>query len=154
TRTVVAGAAASNDGAVKTVVQLVTAINGNSSLTGKVKATNDNGKLSIQNLSTEDLSLAGVGSSSVQVDGSSGTSTISGNSVRKALISQFNDLRSQLDKLADDSSFNGVNLLHGDTLKLTFNETNTSSISIVSQNANGINSSVLGIGAADSTEFS
>ena len=52
------------------------------------------------------------------------------------------------------SSFNGVNLLHGDTLKLVFNETNTSSISIVSQNANGINSSVLGIGVADAAEFS
>jgi len=56
--------------------------------------------------------------------------------------------------MADDSSFNGVNLLKGDTLKLIFNETNTSSISIVSQNANGINSTVLGIGATTATEFS
>ncbi len=86
--------------------------------------------------------------------GAANTATVGGNTVRKNLITQFNDLRTQLDKLADDSSFNGINLLHGDTLKLVFNETNTSSISIVSQNANGINVSVLGIGAADATEFS
>ncbi len=35
-----------------------------------------------------------------------------------------------------------------------FNETNTSSISIQSQNANGINSTTLGIGQATGTEFS
>jgi flagellin len=137
---------------VSTVDQLVTAINSNTSLTGKVKASNDGGKLNIQNLSTEDLSLAGITSGTV--DGSASTTTVSGNSVRKNLISQFNQLKSQLDKLADDSSFNGINLLHGDTLKLVFNETNTSSISIVSQNQNGINSSTLGIGDATSAEFS
>ena len=36
----------------------------------------------------------------------------------------------QLDKLADDASFNGINLLRGDKLKITFNETGTSSIDI------------------------
>ena len=140
--------------AVRTVDELVTAINTNTSLIGKVKASNDNGKLSIQNLSTEDLTLAGIGTTSGQIDGSAGTATVGGNTVRKNLIDQFNQLRTQLDKLADDSSFNGVNLLHGDTLKLVFNETNTSSISIVSQNANGISTSVLGIGTATAAEFS
>ena len=43
-----------------TVDQLVTAINANASLTGKVKATNDGGKVSIQNLSTEDLTVVGA----------------------------------------------------------------------------------------------
>jgi flagellin len=155
----IASGTASTDGvaavtaSVRTVDELVTAINGDTNLAGKVKATNDGGKLNIQNLSTEDLSVAGATTGNT-VDGGAGTATVSGNSVRKNLITQFNDLRSQLDKLADDSSFNGVNLLKGDTLKLVFNEINTSSISIVSQNANGINTSVLGIGAAAATEFS
>jgi flagellin len=143
---------AGTGGSVKTVDQLVTAINSDVNLAGKVKATNDGGKLSIQNLSTESLTVAGASSSTI--DGSGSSTTIGGNTVRKNLITQFNDLRSQLDKIADDASFNGVNLLHGDTLKLVFNETNTSSISIVSQDADGINSAVLGIGGADSTEFS
>jgi flagellin-like hook-associated protein FlgL len=143
-------------GSVKSVDDLVAAINTNTSLTGKVKASNDGGRLNIQNLSTEDLSVVGATAANA-IDGSTGassTQTIGGNSVRKNLISQFNELRDQLNKLADDSSFNGVNLLKGDTLKLVFNETNTSSISIVSQNPDGINSDVLGIGAASSAEFS
>ncbi|MBX9773187.1 MAG: flagellar protein [Xanthobacteraceae bacterium] len=152
-----AGGTLTKTGAVaQTVDEIVAGINANTSLTGKVKATNDNGKVSIQNLSTEDLSVVGATSGGV-INGDTGaanTATVGGNTVRKNLITQFNDLRSQLDKLADDSSFNGVNLLKGDTLKLVFNEINTSSISIVSQNANGINSSVLGIGAATATEFS
>jgi flagellin-like hook-associated protein FlgL len=138
------------------VDQIVSAINANTSLTGKVKASNDNGKVNIQNLSTEDLSVAGATSGGVinGDTGASNTATVGGNTVRKNLITQFNDLRSQLDKLADDSSFNGVNLLQGDTLKLVFNEINTSSISIVSQNVDGINTAVLGIGTATATEFS
>jgi flagellin len=142
--------------AAQTVDELVSSINNNANLTGKVKATNDGGKLNIQNLSTEDLSLVGATSAGVinGDTGASNTTTIGGNTVRKNLITQFNDLRTQLDKLADDSSFNGVNLLKGDTLKLVFNEINTSSISIVSQNANGINTSVLGIGTAAAAEFS
>jgi flagellin len=142
--------------AVKTVDELVTAINTDVNLIGKVKATNDGGKLNIQNLSTEDLTVEGATSAAIITGGTgpSSTTTIGGNTVRKNLISQFNDLRNQLDKLADDSSFNGVNLLKGDTLKLVFNEINTSSISIVSQDADGINTGVLSIGEASATEFS
>jgi flagellin len=149
-------AASTTNVTAATVDQLVTAINANANLTGKVKATNDGGKVNIQNLSTEDLSVVGATSGgTINGDtGPSNTATIGGNSVRKNLITQFNDLRNQLDKFADDASFNGVNLLKGDTLKLVFNEINTSSISIVSQDANGINTGVLDIGEASATEFS
>jgi flagellin len=150
------GALTKTNATAQTVDELVAGINANTSLTGKVKASNDGGRLSIQNLSTEDLSVVGATSGGViNADtGAANTATIGGNTVRKNLITQFNDLRSQLDKLADDSSFNGVNLLRGDTLKLVFNEINTSSISIVSQDANGINTGVLGIGTAAASEFS
>jgi len=154
TTTTSANAAAASGGTVNDVDSLVALINNNGSLTGKVKASNDNGKLNIQNLSTSSLTVTGVGSVSGKIDGTTGTSAIGGNSVRTSLVTQFNDLRSQLDKLADDASFNGVNLLHGDTLKLVFNETNTSSISIQSQNTNGVNVSTLGITTATGTEFS
>ena len=125
-----AGAAAGVAGAVKTVDQLVAAINSNSSLNDKVRASNDNGKLRIQNLSTADLTVAGASSTTASVDGSASTATIKGNDVRKNLVTQFNELRDQLDKFADDASFNGINLLRGDKLKLTFNETATSTIEI------------------------
>jgi flagellin-like hook-associated protein FlgL len=55
-----------------------------------------------------------------------GTSTIVAqnitSAVRSNLIQQFNDLRTQIDQLAKDSSFNGVNLLQGDRLSIIFNE--------------------------------
>jgi flagellin-like hook-associated protein FlgL len=70
--------------------------------------------------------------------GSSNTQTIGGNDVRKGLMAQFNDLRTQLDKLSGDAAYNGVNLLRGDKLKIVFNELNTSSIEIQAKNTAGI----------------
>ncbi|WMT87035.1 flagellin [Pelagibacterium sp. 26DY04] len=42
--------------------------------------------------------------------------------VRTKLVSQFNEIRDQIGKLAQDASFNGINLLNGDKLKVAFNE--------------------------------
>ncbi|MGH6782503.1 MAG: hypothetical protein ACREB5_10415, partial [Sphingomonadaceae bacterium] len=42
--------------------------------------------------------------------------------VRSNLIQQYNDLRTQIDELAKDSGFNGVNLLAGDKVSIQFNE--------------------------------
>ncbi len=144
-----AGAAAGGAGTVKTIDVLVAEINANSSLTGKVSASNDGGKLRIQNLSTADLTVTGASTSTATVDGSASTDTIKGNNVRKSLVTQFNDLKDQLDKFADDASFNGINLLRGDNLKITFNETATSTISIQAKTPGGaataIDSAYLGI---------
>jgi flagellin-like hook-associated protein FlgL len=49
---------------------------------------------------------------------------------RASLIAQYNQVIDNITTTAQDSSFNGVNLLNGDTLKLTFNETGTSKLSI------------------------
>jgi flagellin-like hook-associated protein FlgL len=122
-------------GAVKSVDALVTEINANPSLTGKIRASNDNNKLRIENLSTSELTVTGVGSDG-EIDGDTGTSTVELNSYRKNLVKQFNELRDQLDKFSDDASFNGINLLRGDKLKLTFNETGSSTIEIQAKNEN------------------
>jgi flagellin len=152
-----AGTAGSGDGSVKTVDQLVTALNTNASLTGKIRASNDNGKLRIENLSTADLTVAGVDVNGA-VNGGVATATIAGNAVRRNLVNQYNELRDQLDKLSDDSSFNGVNLLRGDKLTLTFNETGTSSIVIqakdLNNNPTAINSATLNINVAVNADFS
>ena len=82
---------------------------------------------------------------------------MNGNDVRKNLVKQFNELRDQLDKFADDASFNGINLLRGDKLKLTFNETGTSTIDIQAKDANGaatsVNNTSLGISTAVDSDF-
>jgi flagellin-like hook-associated protein FlgL len=138
--------------AVESVDTIVSAINQNLSLAGKVKASNNAGQLQITNLSISALTVTGVGASG-QVDGSTGTTSVAGNSVRGNLVTQFNQLKDQLDKTAQDASFNGINLLNGDALKLFFNELSTSSLTIQSTNVAGINSSTLSIGTATNTEF-
>ena len=49
---------------------------------------------------------------------------------RATLISQYNAVIDQIKTTAQDSSFNGVNLLNGDQLKLVFNETGKSTLTI------------------------
>lgn len=44
------------------------------------------------------------------------------NETREKLASQFNDILDQISDLANDADFNGINLLGGDDLKVTFNE--------------------------------
>jgi len=126
----------------KSVDQLVGEINENATLSGKIRASNDNGRLRIENLSTQELTVTGVGSDG-DIDGAAGTSNIDGNSVRADLAGQFNELRDQLDKLADDASFNGINLLRGDNLRITFNESSTSTIDVQTRDGKSINSSYL-----------
>jgi flagellin-like hook-associated protein FlgL len=125
----------------KTVDKFVELINRD--FAGQVRASNDNGKLRIENLSTQNLDI------NVDTEGALQSHKVDGNSVRANLSKQFNELRDQLDKLADDSSFNGINLLRGDKLKITFNESGTSSIDIQAKDANGnvrgINASNLGV---------
>ncbi len=142
----------------KTVDQLISEINAPSSaFAGKVRASNDNGKLRLENQATVALSVDGVTSSGL-VDGTStGGSAIDGNTVRRNLVTQFNELRDQLDKFSDDASFNGINLLRGDKLKLTFNETGTSTIDIQAKNEDGdpisVNNTELGIEHAVNADF-
>jgi flagellin-like hook-associated protein FlgL len=49
---------------------------------------------------------------------------------RSDLSDQFDSLLTQIDQLAKDSGFNGINLLNGDDLTVNFNEDGTSSATI------------------------
>ena len=59
-----------------------------------------------------------------------GTTAAPFSSARATLETTFNNLRTQIDQLAADASFNGNNLLDGDNLTVIFNEFNTSSLTI------------------------
>ncbi|WP_061023249.1 DUF1522 domain-containing protein [Bradyrhizobium sp. CCH5-F6] len=63
---------------------------------------------------------------------------------RSNLVNQFNNILAQIDTTSQDSSFNGVNLLNGDTLKLVFNETGSSTLSI-----NGVVFNAAGLGLSN-----
>jgi flagellin len=54
--------------------------------------------------------------------------------VRANLATQFDSLLSQIDQLAGDSGINGVNLLGGNDLTITLNESGSSSVTITSFN--------------------
>ncbi len=69
---------------------------------------------------------------------------------RASLVAQYNNVLAQINTTAQDASFNGINLLNGDTLKLTFNETGKSTLSItgVTFNSAGLGLSTV-VGGTD-----
>jgi flagellin-like hook-associated protein FlgL len=120
-----------------TVSSIEAAINGTSGLgsSGAVTATDDgsghliltaNSPSTTFTVSGAEQSAFGLASSAV-----SGTS-----STRTTLQSNYNALLTQIDQLAGDSSYNGVNLLNGNNLTVNFNETGTSSLTITGVNFN------------------
>ncbi|WP_417582470.1 flagellin [Pelagibacterium sp.] len=119
----------------RTVDDMVSAINANADLKGHVRASNDNGKLRVENRSTTPLTMTGLTNN--DMTGGIGQSEIEGNDVRASLARQFNELRTELDRLSEDASYNGVNLLRGDQLKIVFNESGSSTIEIQAKNSKG-----------------
>jgi flagellin-like hook-associated protein FlgL len=92
---------------------------------------------------TADATTAAVG---LTVDASTNFSAPStANTSRSTLQGNYNSLLTQIDQLAGDASYNGVNLLNGNNLKVIFNESNTSSLTIagVTFNAAGLGLSQL-----------
>ncbi len=69
---------------------------------------------------------------------------------RSNLQTQYNNLLTQIDSLAKDASYNGINLLNGDNLKVVFNEKGTSSLTITGVK---FDSAGLGLGAISGTGF-
>jgi flagellin-like hook-associated protein FlgL len=61
-------------------------------------------------------------------------------------VAQYNQVISNINTTAQDSSFNGINLLNGDTLNLTFDETGASKLSIT-----GVTFNATGLGLASLT---
>jgi len=144
-------------GSAKSLQSIADAINASSALSGKVTASIDGttNNLVLSNHTTSAIAVAGL--TGVAVTGNAAQSqtiaagtTSSISDVRQSLSNQFDDLKTQLDKLAGDASFNGINLLAGDKLKLVFNETGTSFIDIQGKKSDGtafgaISSNSLGI---------
>ncbi len=130
-------------GSVKTLDQLNAALQANN-LQATVDAT---GKLTIT--TSNDYASSTLGS--VAAGGTIGGTVTSAltfstasapvadpaaQATRTNLVTQYNNILAQITTTAQDASFNGVNLLGGDTLKLTFNETGKSTLSITGVNFN------------------
>ncbi len=138
-------------GTVKTLDQLNAAL-----LANNLNATVDStGKLTIT--TSNDYASTTLGSvASGGVLGGTLTSAISfstaaapvvdlsSQTVRSNLVVQYNDILSQITTTSQDASFNGINLLGGDQLKLTFNETGKSVLNIT-----GVTFNAAGLGLAN-----
>jgi flagellin-like hook-associated protein FlgL len=65
-----------------------------------------------------------------------------------SLATQFNSLLTQIGQLAGDSGFNGVNLLAGNTLTVTMNDTGSSTVSVAGVDYTNANAAPLSIANA------
>ncbi|MET4274808.1 MULTISPECIES: DUF1522 domain-containing protein [unclassified Bradyrhizobium] len=135
------------NGTVKTLDQLNSSLQANN-LTATIDA---NGLLTVS--TTNDYASSTIGSSAAggAIGGTLTTaltfSTASSpvqdtvaQTSRANLVGQYNNILAQIDSTSQDSSFNGVNLLNGDQLKLVFDETGKSNLSItgVTYNSKGL----------------
>src|SRR5882724_3954175 len=88
-----------------------------------IQTNNDNASLQIGALTGSTNLFAGKAASAPVADPSA-------QATRANLVGQFNNILSQITTTSKDASFNGVNLLNGDSLKLVFNETGKSTLNI------------------------
>jgi flagellin len=111
---------------------------------GGVTITADNNTNTLQ-LSFSDASVGtALGVNTTLVSPTAGAAIA--NPKRAELVETYNDLLGQIDALAKDAGYNGVNLLAEDDLSVLFNEDGSSSLDIqgVDNDAQGLGLSVLG----------
>jgi flagellin len=117
-------------------IELTASLNVNGSLT--FTSSNNAASQTITNTGTYAAPPAG---SSTSVDISGGAAFTGGavvaavadsvsQATRANLVTQYNQIITQITTTAQDASFNGINLLNGDSLKLVFNETGKSTVTI------------------------
>jgi len=113
-------------------------------------------------LTVDNFAVAGTGNTATTGDsgvtaagqtntGTDATTTSVANPKRDEYVNTYNSLLTQIDALAADSSFNGVNLLNGDNLSVLFNEDGTSKLDItgVTYDSAGLGLSTIASGGFD-----
>jgi flagellin-like hook-associated protein FlgL len=136
-------------------IGLTASFNTNGSIT--LTSTNDAASQTITNGAA--YVAPGVGhSSSVNIDTGSGAAFTGGTLVtnptadtvsqntRASLVTQYNQILTQITTTAQDASFNGINLLNGDSLKMVFDETGKSTVTI-----SGVTFNPAGLGLSNLT---
>ena len=90
---------------------------------GGFTATIENGQIKISNSKGIVANVSGT------ISGITFNGEI-GNSTRTTSMKQYNEILDQIDQLAKDSGYKGVNLLQGNSLKVVFNEDRSSYLTI------------------------
>ena len=140
-------------GGVQTLDQLNTALAANN-LTASIDSagaltfttTNDHASATIGAFGGTAVA-AGAGLFGASVTVNAPVEDANAQNTRANLINQYNAVIDQIRTTAQDASFNGVNLLNGDQLKLVFNETGKSTLNIT-----GVTFDPAGLGLASLTK--
>jgi hypothetical protein len=145
-----AGAETIDFSAIGSVSQLDTAL-GN--LVNGTGARTGTGAISFTGANTTDNiviagTITGTGHTAATTTATAASTT--NNAERAALETEFNNIRTQIDQLAGDASFNGNNLLNGDSLSVIFNAAGTSTLAVTGVT---FDSTGLGVTAAATDSF-
>jgi flagellin len=131
-----------------TVQQILNAVNNQAGF--KINAElSANGSLQLEATGANAITISGTatGAELAQFGLASGaTAAGTVNTTRSSLATQYNQVLSQIDQLASDSGFNGVNLLAGQSLQVVFNVSRTSSLAL-----SGATFNSAGLGISQST---
>lgn len=154
------------DGTGMTVRDIVNEINSSGVASAFV---DEQGKLNVKGESSQSIQVAiAGGADEAAATTALGTTTLNGalglqttaetpdnvtSAVRSNLIDQYNTLRTQIDELAKDSGFNGINLLGGDKVTLTFNEKTGTNQNKLDIQGSTLNSDNLGVEKAGNTNL-
>jgi flagellin len=127
-------------------------INGTTGLgsTGALTATDDGSGHLVLTANSASSSVTVVSGAEATALGLSSTPVYGQSATRTTLQTNYNGLLTQINQLAGDASYNGVNLLSGDNLTIDFNQNGSSALAIqgVNFNAAGLSlSSIAGTGA-------
>ena len=122
----------SGNGQINTKAELDAALAAFTDITGSTDSTNH---VNFAPTTSDSVLIGGSPSilTALGIGGGTVTPTatvVTPNAIRANLQNQYNDLLSQIDQLAKDASYNGINLIYGDNLKVNFNENGSSSITV------------------------
>jgi flagellin-like hook-associated protein FlgL len=114
--------------------ELVTALNNISGVTATIDASNN---ISITSTSPQNVTIGGTNAANffaaANIGANAPTVTVTTpDATRASLEADYNNILTQIDGLAKDASYQGINLLNGDDLKVIFNEQGTSWLNISS----------------------
>ena len=126
-----------------TVSKFVSRLNGLTGVTAKLSGS----ALSVSATNGRKVTIASSGSGgSLATDLGFAAGSFDNGVNRDSFVTDYNNLLDQIDQLAKDASFNGVNLLDGNALTVKFNEDGSSKLDIA-----GVSFGSSGLGLADTT---
>jgi flagellin len=135
-----------------TVQQVLDAVNNTANL--KIRASlNDAGQVLLEATGTNTITVTGTMAATATLTGIGigGTGLVQAaggtlNGTRTSLAASFDAIRVQINGIATDASFNGTSLLNLESLKVVFNESGSTSLTI-----SGVSATATGLGITGAT---